>query len=267
MSEPPSAATPRSPQLDEILSAIRGYSNGVTFDNGPGERAGPALALLKIAMRATMELERVVQATREFPGAFDDVAEIYAEAAPKLFFWPVPFNEVAELTPYKSLRIGYDLIPPKSPRKRTGKTVFAYYARVLLERLLSLRDDCLSAPGATADARKSEHQRFVSLVEELNTSAGPQSWVILQRHEPTWTSEIARLPTFSTSSAHEWKELAKRFFQEAIPNPEQILDLANEINDADVTYESQIKAQIVERVGRAVVALAPESCDFSAPQA
>lgn len=250
--------SPESPQLRELLSAITAYSNDVTFASEPGERERPALSPLKIAMTATMELERVFENTREFPLAFGDVAEFFRDVAPHLYFWPVPFNEAMDLERYRKLRIGYDLIDSRAPNKRTGRTVFARYARILVQRIEFFRQELgTDEEKAAHEEKKRRTEQLVSFVERLSGPTASSPWLLLHKHQPAWLDEIAQLPDFSKTSARSWTDAAKRFFKEAILAPEQVLDLARAINDEDVTTEFQIRARIVERVGRAVKALAP----------
>lgn len=250
--------SPESPQLRELLSAITAYSNDVTFASEPGEREGPALSLLKIAMTATMELERVFENTREFPLAFGDVAEFFRDVAPHIYFWPVPFNEAMDLEPYRKLRIGHDLINSQAPNKRTGRTPFAYYAQILVQRIEFFRQECQSGEAKAAhEAQKRRTEQLVSFVERLSGANASVPWLALHKFQPAWLDELGQLPEFSKASESSWTDAAKRFFKEAIPAPEQIQDLAKAINDKEVTYESQLRARIVERVGRAVKALAP----------
>ena len=260
MTVPPST-TPRGSELREILSSITGYSNDITFGCEYGERTASALALLEIASHATAQLERVFQTARKVPAEFDDVTELFCEVAPGLAFWPVPFNEVMDFKPYKALGIGYARLDSKSPRKRTGATVFAYYARLLVQRIEFLRQECGigegASPSAEHDACNRWNQLVIPFIEKLSSASAPPPLLLIQKYRPAWLGELGQLPDFSKASAPLWTAVAKRFFGEAIPAPEQVDDLAKAINDADVTYDSEIRARIVERVGRAVKALAP----------
>jgi hypothetical protein len=51
--------------------------------------------------------------------------------------FPVNYNEMIDLSPYKKLKIGYGLTKSKSPKKRSGSSPFSQYAEIIF---LALRE-------------------------------------------------------------------------------------------------------------------------------
>ena len=74
--------------------------------------------------------------------------------------------------------------------------------------------------------------------------------------QPDDLEDLIKLAHFSKVTAKQWARISKAFFKQVFPNPLILDSLAKAARNPNLQYESQIRAQIVERIGRAVVAYA-----------
>ena len=226
---------------------------------GDGHQRHEALVqLLRIALHAARNLNGVVD-----PDSKDPVTRQFIEdLVSSQHHWPIPYNQVEDLSRYDGLRIGYLAVPSRNPKKRTGATVFSEYALALVLKLRVLRAErLLTLPDLDPSLRTACELRVNFYVAQW--SQGPAVKNALEKpfhaialHRPREDANFGRLPEFSRDTAEVWRVAAVQLLVDALPPANQLAALAEQISDADVTTEGQIRARIHQRVGRAVLALA-----------
>lgn len=182
--------------------------------------------------------------------------------------FPVNYNEMIDLSPYKKLKIGYALTKSKSPKKRSGASPFSQYAEIIF---LALREvvveqsanreggKLLAAVNASKEIRsniyanKKYRQILLRGLSEEAISFKDKINATLMSCDPETLAPLADL-----YRAEDWAHVGKELLKKAYPKCEEIKSLAAAIGDGEVKYESQIRARIIERIGRAVLALARE---------
>jgi hypothetical protein len=209
-------------------------------------------------------------------------------------FFPINFNEKIDMIPYRKLSIGYSLLESKNPKSRSGESAFSLYAKKLIKHLLysvlkqkAIRDGVGSK---SSKLFRSKYGRDPMIQVPTAFRWGDKSFPKLDfgtipfrpfrsphfrkptKEEKDFTKRLKQvdvtadvnfkrlveLPEFSKTSAKKWAEASKDLFKKAYPKCEEIESLAMAIGDGEVKYESQIRARIIERIGRAVLALARE---------
>lgn len=242
-------------ETERLLKAIEGYAEAARSASDPCERKHAALALLRVALTSTGRLHELWDTA---PGPRqEETAGCLRKVAPLLPFWPVPFNEVADLTSYKTLRIGYEAVPSKDPTRRAGDTVFAKYAVLLVRRIAQLRAEAIRQSGR-GDGIREDLLRLAVFASEHDLAGDESSpWREISRFEPSNLNAISALPEFSTESAKAWAKVAERAFRGVYTRCELIPELAAAVRNPDLSYPSQQRAQITHRIGRAVVSIAP----------
>lgn len=222
-------------------------------------------ALWRIAEASSSMLRLLVldpSSSTEFP----HLQKYLRQRAPKAETFPILFNELVDLVPYRELQIGYlRETDAKNPKKRSGDSAFSPYALQLYRRLEYLRAEQRALrKGKAREFRKSSH--FYRLFDSVPNKAFRKHRALtaedfelrtkIHRAVPNDCGLVEQLPPLSKTTAKQWASCAKALFKVAFPRPESISSLASSISDSDIVYESQIRSQIVERIGRAVVALA-----------
>jgi len=209
-------------------------------------------------------------------------------------FFPINFNEKIDMLPYRKLNIGYSLLESKNPKSRSGESVFSLYAKRLIKHLLHdvLKQKAIRVGVGSKSSRlfrsKYGHDPMVQMptavrlgnksIPKLDFGTIPfRPFRSPHFRKPTKEEKdfskrlkqvditadnnfkrLVELPEFSKTSAKKWAEASKDLFKKAYPKCEEIESLAMAIGDGEVKYESQIRARIIERIGRAVLALARE---------
>jgi hypothetical protein len=226
---------------------------------GDGLRRHEALVqLLLIALQATRNLNGLVDPKSDDPVTRQFIEDLVSSQ----HHWPIPYNEVEELSRYDGLRIGYLAVPSRNPKKRTGATVFSEYALALVLKLRVLRaQHMLTLPDLDSDLRSACELRVRAYAAQWSQGvpvkeALKQPFRAIALYRPREDASFGRLPELSPETAAEWRSAAVQLLVEALPPANQLIALADQISDADVTTEAQIRARIHQRVGRAVIALA-----------
>mgnify|MGYP003337432924 CR=1 FL=1 len=222
-------------------------------------------AIWDLAGGASLVLEELL--TDNYPEA--QMAEVLShirQRAPHEEGFPVFFNQRLSLEPYIQLKIGHEIPTAcQNPSIRGGNSPFRPYAVELVRRLRVLRAEQRSglhqagrATSKPTDLSKASETGRRTNRRKARKNLGDDAGLLTQIHDarPEDLTEIGDLPVFERSSAKKWAACAKALFKIAFLKPESISSLASTINDGDVEYESQIRSRIVERIGRAVVALA-----------
>jgi hypothetical protein len=204
----------------------------------------------------------VDEVAREFP----HLRQFVIHHAKRRKVFPILFSELVDLTPYRKLEIGYLLKESQNPKLRSGKSVFSPYALQITRRLEFLRAEQLAkikgtedrfrkSPGYSSYLRDSVPNRASKTHRDLPEE---EFEMRLRIHSaiPKHLDAVAKLAPLTKKTAKQWGVVSKAFFKQVFPKPEDIPSLSKAINDSDIEHESQIRAQIVERVGRAVAALA-----------
>jgi hypothetical protein len=209
---------------------------------------------------------RTLVADDEAAKAFPQLCRHVRRIAPRRREFPILFNELSDLTPYRRLAIGYLLRESKNPKLRGGKSPFSPYALQIVRRLeylraeqLAIRDGRMDRFRAAPAWRRYQHDSVPNRSFRSHRDLSDEEFLLRHRihsSTPDDAQSLTKLPILSKATAKQWKTIAKAFFKKAFPKPEEIPSLSNAINDSDIEYESQIRSQIVERVGKAVVALA-----------
>jgi len=188
--------------------------------------------------------------------------------------FPINYNEMLDLLPYKKLKIGYGLTRSKNPKKRFGSSPFSQYAETiyltLKEQVVEQRA-ILKGGEALSEFKESKRMRSEMYANEeysriLLRGLSEEDLVFRTRFERIFLSFNSDdlKPLAYLCEPKDWAEAAKVFFKAAFPKCEEIKSLAAAIGDGEVKYESQIRARIVERIGRAVRVLAQEGEDVVA---
>jgi hypothetical protein len=180
--------------------------------------------------------------------------------------FPVLFNETVDLEPYRKLKIGYRRIADcKNPRKRSGASPFSPYALQLFRRIEYLRAEQIAIRQGTEQEFRESMQFYVAFdsvptrgVRAPRNLPDEEFELRTKIHQaaPSTPGLLAELPPLTKASAGQWAERAKELFLIAFPNPAKIASLRHAVRNPNIQYESEIRAQIVTRIGRAVVALA-----------
>jgi hypothetical protein len=216
-----------------------------------------ARELLQLALLATAAVDAV---HNEDPSAYHDVA-------PFSEHWPVLFNEKADLTAYRSLRIGYQLLQSKNPRKRgAGSGMFAFLAKALIARLTSLRILAHLPEDFDAPVRHNFAQSLTTRQRHRNLAdSGPDLPAVrlaelharIDAYTPNWSRTLVSLKDFTTESASEWRKYGQKLFKEVFPKPETVPEFARLVlNPEDRKLGSVIRSRIIVRVGKAIVSAA-----------
>jgi hypothetical protein len=129
-------------------------------------------------------------------------------------------------------------------------------------KLRALRAECILKSGqvdpegrSALELRVKYHARQWSTDRPVDALKEPLR--AIAAHRPKDWRTVRDLPDFTKDTKKVWRAAALQVFAAALPFPNEIAELADQINDSDVTTEGQIKARIINRVGRAVLALAP----------
>lgn len=234
----------------KIIDALKAQA----FDDYQGSAPDE---LLQVALRAAAAVKEV---NDETPWAFYGIS-------PHSENWPILYNEVADLRPYRSLKIGHQLLQTKNPKKRgAGSGLFAFLAKELIARLETLWLMALMGPNFDPTARDKlilplaeNHQR-----RNLSTAGSdlPQKTLAdfhqrIASHTPTWVDSLKTLGDFNAETSGEWKKHGQKLFREVFPRPEKIPELRRLILDAEAQkYDSVIRTRIVFRVGKAIASAA-----------
>ena len=202
------------------------------------------------------------EVAREYP----HLRQFVIHHAKRRKVFPILFSEMVDLAPYRKLEIGYLLKESQNPKLRSGKSVFSPYALQIVRRLEFLRaeqlakikgaeDGFLKSRGYSTYLRDSVPNRASKTHRDL-----PEEEFEMRLRIHSAISEdldaVTKLPPLTKKTAKQWGAVSKAFFKQVFPKPEDLPSLSKAINDSDIEHESQIRAQIVERVGRAVAALA-----------
>ena len=202
------------------------------------------------------------EVAREFP----HLRQFVIHHAKRRKAFPVLFSEMVDLAPYRGLEIGYLLKESQNPKLRSGKSVFSPYALQITRRLEFLRAEQLAKiEGAEDRFRKS--RGYSSYLRDSVPNRASKTHRDLPEEEfemrlrihsaiPKDLDAVTKLAPLTKKTAKQWGVVSKAFFKQVFPKPEDLPSLSKAINDSDIEHESQIRAQIVERVGRAVAALA-----------
>lgn len=253
-------SAPRA-ELAKALHFVEAYKNGLVPQADQENETQCAISLLRIALAATTALnEHLLSEGKASSATRDHLAQIAAQ----LPEWPITYNELSDLSPFNALKIGYRDIPPKDPKARTGKTIFSQFASEVVKRMDFIRktDTAKRLGQRWRDYRKWEAlkakydaqydwARGMSSDERLKNPLAAIHVCKVQ-----CTPEIESLGEFEKANGDAWRRVGEEFFKEVFPQCHRIDSLAKEINDADVTLDSQIRAKIILRVGRAIAALA-----------
>ncbi len=243
----------------ELRSTLDFIGNlaGKAHSLGKG-RAEVLLQLLEVAREATSRLNGVIAVE----GGNAEVRGFVEETIPLQHDWPILFNQMEDLRRYERLRIGYFATPSRNPKKRSGNTVFSNYALALILKIRALRAEGLlhlgSTPSRATPALEQRIHNYIDLCKMWNSSdPSAAHYLAISKLRPTSLAAFGALPEFSKRTAQEWRSTALNVLSQAIPRINEITELASQINDGDVVSEGQIRARITQRIGRAVVALAP----------
>lgn len=214
-----------------------------------------ARELLQIALSATSAVKEVNE----------DDSSVYRDLGPVVEHWPILFNETADLTEYKSLRIGHQLLQSKNPKKRgAGGGLYAFLGKELVSRLDALRIAAL-LPGDGVrrkdflDNLSSNHKR--RNLDDADETLSPKLLAEWQgkiwTYTPKWAAELEHLPDLTEDTSDKWKTEGQRLFRDVFPSPEKIPELRNSIlNEDDKDHASVIRTRIVYRVGKAIISAA-----------
>jgi len=214
----------------------------------------------------SVDFLRKIVTDAEVGKEFRHLRSFLSHHAPRRKEFPILFNELVDLAPYRGLQIGYLLKESKNPKLRGGKSAFSPYALQLVRRLEFLaaeqkamrlgrievfhkslayrRYQLDSVPNRTSKLHRDLSEEEFSM-RKLIHSAAPEDIELL-----------AGIPPLAKATKDQWMRLSKAFFKKVFPKPEELTSLSISINDSDIIHESQIRAQIVVRIGRAVGALA-----------
>jgi hypothetical protein len=179
-------------------------------------------------------------------------------------FFPINYNELVDLSPYGKLKIGHRVLEKKSAKIRAGNSAFYPYAVHLVKRISELNFK-------QRQKNNPEFAQSIALMTKLQLDRCLTIWssdLQVEYKEKAlfnkiYTTEyndiraLTELPFFpDKESAKQWAKICKELFKKTFPKCEDIKSLAAAIGDGEVRYESQIRARIVERIGRAVISLA-----------
>jgi hypothetical protein len=220
----------------------------------PGN-AFAARELLQIALLATTAVRNV----------HEQDASAYFHLSPVVEHWPVLYNSTTDLTEYKLLRIGHQLLQSKNPKKRgAGAGLYAFLGKEIVSRLDVLRVAAL-LPGNGSE-RATLLGRLAATHQRRNLGAADEAlpkktltgWQQkIWSYMPNWSGSLENLPDFTSKTASEWKTLGQKLFKEALPFPEKTPELRSTIlNKGDREHDSVIRTRIVYRVGKAIVSAA-----------
>ncbi|MFM8338125.1 MAG: hypothetical protein ACKODK_21420 [Opitutaceae bacterium] len=244
--------------LRRTLDFVSELTSKARSAGSSSEKQEALIQLLRIALQATRNLNGVVEATAGDPATLQFIEDIVSSQ----HHWPVPFNETEDLRRYAKLRIGYLATPSRSPKKRTGGTVFSSYALALVLKLRVLRAEQLMAqPKLSREVRSACQLRVKYHVASwgLDRPKDPKKEPLraIAVYRPMNSTSLLSLPEFTKVSAEAWRSASLEILGLALPPLNEINELASQINDRDATTEAEIRARITTRIGRAVVALAP----------
>jgi hypothetical protein len=222
-------------------------------------------ALWRIAEASSWILRYILldpDSAKEFP----HLQKYLRQRAAKAKTFPVLFNEAVDLEPYRTLQIGYrNLADCKNPKKRSGTSPFSPYALQLFRRIEYLRAEQAAIRQGTEKEFRNATEFYVAFESVPNPAFRAHRDLSVEEFElrtkihravPDNLAQLAGLPPLTKASARQWADCAKRLFQIAFPNPAKIASLSHAVRNPNNQYESQIRAQIVSRIGRAVLALA-----------
>jgi hypothetical protein len=222
-------------------------------------------ALWRIAEASSWMLRYILldpDSAKEFP----HLQKYLRQRAAKAKTFPVLFNEAVDLEPYRTLQIGYrNLADCKNPKKRSGTSPFSPYALQLFRRIDYLRAEQIAIRQGTVHEFR-ESMQFYSAFDSVPTrrfrahqNLPAEEFDLrskIHRAVPIRPALLAELPEMTKSSARVWADRAKELFLIAFPDPAKIAPLRHAVRNPNIRYESEIRAQIVARIGRAVLALA-----------
>jgi hypothetical protein len=222
--------------------------------------------ILGIGMSCTTLIHQVLRG-KASSGEHPHLVKHLQERATNLPVFPILFSETVDLAPYRELKIGYCCWNSQNPKIRSGKSAFSPYAKHLVLRLSWIRSEQRArSKGQLENFRASE--AYKCYLEFEIPRRGTQWFQNMSEEEvkmrerihmaqPENLEDVAKLPRFCKASSKQWAQIAKNFFKTVFPNPLELSSLAKAAMNPNLDYESQMRAQIVERIGRAVVALAP----------
>lgn len=202
------------------------------------------------------------EVAREYP----HLRQFVIRYAKRRKVFPILFSEMVDLAPYRKLEIGYLLKDSQNPKLRSGKSVFSPYALQIVRRLEFLRAEQLAKIEGVEDRFRKSHDYSRYLRDSVPNRASKahrdlseeEFEMRLRIHSatPKDLDAVTKLPPLTKKTQKQWCVVSKAFFKQVFPKPEENSSLSNAISDSEIEHESQIRAQIVERVGRAVAALA-----------
>ena len=167
---------------------------------GDGLRRHEALVqLLRIALQATRNLNGLVDPKSDDPVTRQFIEDLVSSQ----HHWPIPYNEVEDLSRYDGLRIGYQAVPSRNPSKRTGSTVFSEYALALVLKLRVLRaHHLLTLPDLDSELRSACQLRVRAYAAQWS-QGGPvkealkQPFRAIALYRPREDASFGRLPEFT----------------------------------------------------------------------
>lgn len=235
--------------LKRDFASIRDAANAAVNDDDESVRLHYAVYVLKIAQFSNHLLSWVMDNQRSGE---------WKRLPPQTEYWPVLYNEAEDIhTTYKHLRIGYDILKSRDPKRRGTETPFRWFAMCIIEKMEFIRGEALDTEcePELLSQRRAQHSNLLKLAPIVKPETDLGYRCKIAAHKAQCVETILNLPGFTKSTATHWEECGKRLFREIFPEPNTIPALAQMINDAEVTTEAQIRAQINSRLGKAIRAL------------
>jgi hypothetical protein len=249
-----------------LIRRLRSVAQSKSEDKEAKRAATIATDLIWALSVDSANFLRTVATDDEVAREYPHLRQFVSHYAKRRKVFPVLFSEMVDMAPYKRLEIGYLLKESQNPKLRSGKSVFSPYALQITRRLEFLRAEQLAKiEGAEDRFRKS--RGYLSYLRDSVPNRASKTHRDLPEEEfemrlrihsaiPKDLDAVTKLAPLTKKTAKQWGVVSKAFFKRVFPKPEDLHSLSKAINDSDIEHESQIRAQIVERVGRAVAALA-----------
>lgn len=257
-------------QIDQDFQRLLDRLSAMAMSEDPARVARIASVkstqlILEFATASTWFLRRIITHP-EISEKHSHVLSYLRDQAATYPTFPILFHEKMDLSPYENLQIGYRSRHSNDPRVRSGNSAFSPYACQLIRRLEWVRiEQKAIREGKWERLIASGPYQFYQGMSIPDRSYGwcknmsEEEFHMLTRihaEQPDDLEDLVNLDPFSKVTAKQWARIAKTFFKQVFPNPLKLKSLAKAARNPNLQYESQIRAQIVQRIGRAVVAYA-----------